>query len=104
MSKGTVKTEIDLEEILEELRSLNEREDALRMQVRQLSEERRGISVKLAKAEEALEASTLNGLREPPEELREQATELEEGLHKLMINWHALRRSSGKSAIGASPS
>ena len=83
MSKGTVKTEIDLKEILEELRELSSREDALRMQVRQLSEERHEVSAKLARAEEAVEASTLGGLREPPEELAEQASELEKKLSEI---------------------
>jgi len=77
------RTELDLGEILENLRELSSREDALRMQVRQLSEERHEVSAKLARAEEAVEASTLGGLREPPEELREQASKLEGKLHEL---------------------
>ena len=77
------RTELDLGEILEKLRELSSREDALRMQVRQLSEERREVSAKLARMEETLEASTLNGLRPPPEELAKQAAELEKKLHQL---------------------
>jgi len=83
MPKGTVATEIDLEKVLEELGSLSEREDALKLQARRLAEERRDLSAKLARAEEAVEASTLNGLREPPEELVEQASELEKKLRQL---------------------
>lgn len=77
------RTELDLGEILENLRELSSREDALRMQVRQLSKERHEVSERLAKAEEMLEQSSLGGLREPPKELREQVSELEKRLHEL---------------------
>ena len=77
------RTELDLGEILENLRELSSREDALRMQVRQLSEERHEVSERLAKAEEMLEQSSLGGLREPPEELQREASELEGKLHEL---------------------
>lgn len=77
------RTELDLTGVLAELGELNSREDALRMQLRQLSEERREVSAKLARAEEVVKASTLGGLREPPEELQREASELEEKLHEL---------------------
>lgn len=75
--------EVNLTEVLAELGSLSSREDALRLQARKLAEERREISAKLARVEEAVKASTLGGLREPPEELVKQAAELEERLGEL---------------------
>lgn len=55
------KAEVNLTKVLGELGELNSREDALRMQVRKLAEERREVSARLARAEEAVKASTQGG-------------------------------------------
>jgi len=82
MATGT-KTELDLTGVLAKLGELSKREDTLKLEFRKLSEERREVAAKLARAEEAVKASTLGGLREPPEELQREASELEGKSHEL---------------------
>jgi len=92
------RTELDLGEILENLRELSSREDALKLEFRKLSEERREVAAKLARAEEAVKASTLGGLREPPEELRSKPLSWKGNCTSSAINWQRLRKNLRKSA------